>query len=76
MFSQYTCIRHILSIYGNSIVESMKPFKRTFDIVRIKVVKMATFGIDPELLMVSLMLIYYGMVSYYFIPRAVLYNNA
>lgn len=25
--------------------------------------------------MVSVMLIYYGLVSYYFIPRAVLYNN-
>jgi|JI6StandDraft_1071083.scaffolds.fasta_scaffold40169_1 hypothetical protein len=76
LFSQLTCISHILSIYGNSIVESMKPFKRTFDIVRIRVVKMATFGIDPEMMMVSLMLIYYGLVSYYFIPRAVLYNNS
>lgn len=47
LFSQLTCISHILSIYGNSIVESMKPFKRTFDIVRIRVVRMATFGIDP-----------------------------
>jgi hypothetical protein len=76
LFSQLTCVSHILKIYGNNIVESMKPFKRTFDIVKIRVIKMATFGIQFEILLVSLMLIYYGLVSYYFIPRAVLYNNA
>jgi hypothetical protein len=44
-FSQATCIMHMIRIYANSIVESMKPFKRTFDVVKIRIIKMATFGL-------------------------------
>lgn len=76
LFSQTTCVLHMMRIYANSIVESMKPFKRTFDVVKIRVIKMATFGLESEMLLVAVMLIYYGFTSYYFIPRAVLYNNA
>lgn len=75
LFNQITCLSHIAKIYGNSIVESMKPFKRTFDVVKVRIIKMATLGLEWEMLLVAIMLVYYGLISYYFIPRAVLYNQ-
>lgn len=46
--------------------------KRTFDVVKVRVIHIATFGISVEMLMIAVMLIYYGVVSYYWIPFAVL----
>lgn len=36
---------HIRDIYVNPLVSTIKPLKRTFDVVKIRVIKIATFGI-------------------------------
>lgn len=38
-------ILHIREIYINPLVSTIKPVKRTFDIVKVRVIKIATFGI-------------------------------
>jgi hypothetical protein len=68
-------ILHIREIYVNPLVTTIKPVKRTFDVVKVRVVKIATFGITLEILITGIMLVYYGVVSYYFIPKAILENN-
>jgi hypothetical protein len=68
-------IMHIRSIYINPLVSTIKPVKRTFDVVKVRVIKMATFGITLEALIIAVMLIYYGVVSYYAIPMSILYND-
>jgi hypothetical protein len=68
-------ISHIRDIYINPLVSTIKPIKRTFDIVKIRIIKIATFGITIDVLIIALMLIYYGIVSYYWIPVSILYNN-
>lgn len=49
--------------------------KRTFDVVKVRVIKIATFGITLEILVIGIMLVYYGVVSYYWIPLSILENN-
>lgn len=39
-------IGHIQKIYMMPLVETIKPIKRTFDLVKIRVIRMATFGIS------------------------------
>ena len=39
--------------------------KRTFDLVKVRIIKIATFGITVETLIIAIMLIYYGVASYY-----------
>ena len=36
---------HLREIYVNPLVSTIKPLKRTFDVVKIRVIKIATFGI-------------------------------
>jgi len=67
---------HIREIYINPLVSTIKPVKRTFDLVKVRVIKVATFGITLETLIIAIMLIYYGIVSYYFIPYSILYKKA
>ena len=40
-----------------------------------RVIKIATFGITVEILITGIMLVYYGVVSYYFIPLAILEDD-
>lgn len=68
-------ISHIRSIYTNPLVSTIKPVKRTFDLVKVRIIKMATFGISGSVFVTSIMLIYYGVVSYYFIPKSILYGD-
>lgn len=56
----------------NPLVSTIKPVKRTFDIVKVRVIKIATFGITMETLIIGVMLVYYGVVSYYWIPLSIL----
>lgn len=67
-------ILHISKIYMNPLATTIKPLKRTFDLVKVRVIKIATFGITSEIFILSLVLIYYGVVSYYWIPRSILEN--
>ena len=53
----------------------MKPVKRTYDVVKVRIIYLATFGISVEVLMIGAMLVYYGFVSYYWILFAVLDGN-
>jgi hypothetical protein len=46
--------------------------KRTFDVVKVRVIKIAPFGITLEVLIIGVMLVYYGVVSYYWIPLSIL----
>jgi hypothetical protein len=71
-FSIGLSIHHIRNIYINPLVSTIKPVKRTFDVVKIRVIKIATFGITIEALIIGIMLIYYGVVSYYWIPFSIL----
>ena len=66
---------HIREIYVNPLVSTIKPVKRTFDLVKIRVIKIATFGITVEILVTGVMLVYYGVVSYYWIPLAILEHD-
>lgn len=75
IFTIGLAIMHIRSIYVNPLVSTIKPVKRTFDVVKVRVIKMATFGITLEALIIAVMLIYYGVVSYYAIPMSILYND-
>ena len=59
----------------NPLVSTIKPVKRTFDLVKVRVIKIATFGITVEILITGIMLVYYGVVSYYWIPLSVLEND-
>lgn len=63
---------HIKRIYTNPLSETIKPVKRTFDVVKIRVIHVATFGVSIEVLLIAVMLVYYGVVSYYWIPFAVI----
>ena len=72
MFVEWKSIGHIRNIMNNPLSETIKPVKRTFDVVKVRVIHIATFGISVEMLMIAVMLIYYGVVSYYWIPFAVL----
>lgn len=71
-FTLALVILHIREIYVNPLVSTIKPVKRTFDLVKVRVIKIATFGISMEILITGLMLIYYGVVSYYWIPLSIL----
>lgn len=71
-FTLTLVILHIREIYVNPLVSTIKPVKRTFDLVKVRVIKIATFGITMEILITGLMLIYYGVVSYYWIPLSIL----
>ena len=66
---------HIRDIYVNPLVSTIKPLKRTFDVVKIRVIKIATFGITVEVLIIGILLVYYGVVSYYWIPLSILQND-
>jgi hypothetical protein len=68
-------ISHIRSIYTNPLVSTIKPVKRTFDLVKVRIIKLATFGISGSVFVIAIMLIYYGVVSYYFIPKSILYGD-
>lgn len=46
--------------------------KRTFDVVKVRLIKIATFGVTLEVLIIGVMLVYYGVVSYYWIPLSIL----
>ena len=74
-FTLSLVILHIRQIYVNPLVSTIKPVKRTFDLVKVRVIKIATFGITIEILITGIMLIYYGVVSYYWIPLSILQNN-
>lgn len=63
---------HIRSIYANPLSETIKPVKRTFDVVKVRVIHISTFGVTIEVLLIACMLVYYGVVSYYWIPFSVL----
>ena len=71
-FTLALVILHIREIYVNPLVSTIKPVKRTFDLVKVRVIKIATFGISMEILITGVMLIYYGVVSYYWIPLSIL----
>lgn len=43
--------------------------------MKVRIIKMATFGITVEMLVIAVMLIYYGVVSYYAIPMSILYDD-
>lgn len=64
--------QHIKEIYTNPLSETIKPVKRTFDVVKVRVIHIATFGVTLEVLLIAGMLVYYGVVSYYWIPFAIL----
>lgn len=66
---------HIRDIYVNPLVSTIKPLKRTFDVVKIRVIKIATFGITIEVLIIGILLVYYGVVSYYWIPFSILQDD-
>jgi hypothetical protein len=66
---------HIRDIYVNPLVSTIKPLKRTFDVVKIRVIKIATFGITMEVLIIGVLLVYYGVVSYYWIPLSILQDD-
>ena len=68
-------ILHIREIYINPLVSTIKPVKRTFDLVKIRLIKIATFGITIEVLIIGILLVYYGVVSYYWIPLSILEDN-
>ena len=53
----------------------MKPVKRTYEVVKVRIIYLATFGISVEILMIGVMLVYYGFTSYYWIPFALLDGN-
>ena len=74
-FIEWVSIMHIRHILTHPLSETIKPVKRTFDVVKIRVIHIATFGISVEMLLIAIMLIYYGVVSYYWIPFSVLDNN-
>lgn len=71
-FLQFVIYVHIQRIYTNPLSETIKPVKRTFDVVKVRVIHVATFGVSLEVLLIAVMLVYYGVVSYYWIPFAVL----
>lgn len=75
LFLGIVIFSHIKTIYTNPLSETIKPVKRTFDVVKVRVIHIATFGVTVEVLLLSIMLIYYGVVSYYWIPFAVLDNQ-
>jgi len=66
---------HIRDIYINPLVSTIKPLKRTFDVVKIRIIKIATFGITLEVLIIGILLVYYGVVSYYWIPLSILQDD-
>ena len=68
-------LNHINKIYTAPLSLTIKPLKRTFDEVKIRIIHLATFGISSEMLLIALMLIYYGVVSYYWIPFSILDND-
>lgn len=59
----------------NPLVSTIKPVKRTFDVVKVRVIRVATFGITVEVLIIGVMLVYYGVVSYYWIPLSILEDD-
>lgn len=75
IFTVGLAILHIRQIYINPLVSTIKPVKRTFDLVKVRIIKIATFGITVETFIIAIMLIYYGVVSYYEIPMSILYND-
>lgn len=68
-------LNHIRKIYTAPLSLTIKPLKRTFDEVKIRIIHLSTFGISSEMLLIALMLIYYGVVSYYWIPFSILDND-
>ena len=72
IFIQVLIYQHIHRIYTNSLSETIKPVKRTFDVVKVRIIHVATFGISIQILLIAVMLVYYGVVSYYWIPFAIL----
>ena len=72
LFVAVLCLINIRNIFTNSLSETVKPIKRTFDVVKVKVIHLSTFGISMEVLMITVMLVYYGVISYYWIPFAIL----
>jgi len=44
-FTIVLIVMHIREIYINPLVSTIKPVKRTFDLVKVRVIKIATFGI-------------------------------
>jgi hypothetical protein len=45
-FIQILVYQHIHRIYTNSLSETIKPVKRTFDVVKVRIIHVATFGIS------------------------------
>lgn len=43
--------------------------------MKIRLIKIATFGITIEVLIIGILLVYYGVVSYYWIPLSILEDN-
>lgn len=72
IFTQVLIYSHIQRILTNPLSETIKPVKRTFDVVKVRVIHVATFGISLEVLLIAIMLVYYGVVSYYWIPFSIL----
>lgn len=68
-------VNHIFNIYTAPLSLTIKPIKRTFDEVKIRIIHLATFGVSGETLLIAIMLIYYGVVSYYWIPFSILDND-
>lgn len=68
-------MNHIQKIYTAPLSLTIKPLKRTFDEVKIRIIHLSTFGLSSEMLLIALMLIYYGVVSYYWIPFSILDND-
>lgn len=73
--SQFLVINHIRNIYIAPLSLTIKPLKRTFDEVKIRIIHLSTFGVSSSTLLIALMLIYYGVVSYYWIPFSILDND-
>lgn len=74
--SQFFVLTHIRNIYVAPLSLTIKPLKRTFDEVKIKIIHLSTFGVSSSTLLIAVMLIYYGVVSYYWIPFAIIDNNS
>jgi hypothetical protein len=73
--SQFFVLTHLRNIYIAPLSLTIKPLKRTFDEVKIRIIHLSTFGVSSSTLLIAMMLIYYGVVSYYWIPFAILDND-
>jgi hypothetical protein len=45
LFISILVFTHIQTIYSNPLSETIKPVKRTFDVVKVRVIHVATFGV-------------------------------